>query len=481
MSLPGRARRNASRREHLASTFAIATAFLLVFIAALALNMNLHRMRESFAWVDHTDHVLLSASTLQNTLVETGLAGRTFAVTGDAHALDAMHAGMTRIPGMIDALVALCSDNSLQVRRVEELRDNITRYLAWEEDEARARQQDPASQGPIIETAPARQWSLGIRTGLGEFRSTEIALLAERQRLAGRDATIATVLAMATTLLALVSGGLGIVLLLRERQKSRLRVLETELIHVSRLNTVGQTASVLAHEVNQPLTATRNYVNGARRLLKSLTAPEATRASEALQLAQAQVERATQIIGRLRRHVQGAGPDRTAAAPATLIEEAILLSGQRGGEITLRTDIEHHLPDVFVDPVQVQQVLINLIRNAAEAMAETPRRELHVGAAAEGTLVRISVRDTGSGLSPELADRLFRPFTTTKPNGMGVGLSICRSIIEQHGGRIWAEPQAAGGTAFHFTLPAMQSQATPENTSRPRHDGAPGTALHSPG
>jgi two-component system, LuxR family, sensor kinase FixL len=481
MSLPGQVRRRAPRREHLASTSAIATAFLLVFVAALALNMNLHRMRDSFAWVDHTDHVLLSASILQNELVETSAAARTFAVIGDARALDRMHAGTSRIPGMVDALQALCTDSPPQVARVQEMRGNITKYLSWEESEARAHQQDPANHVPLTETTAARQWSAGIRTELGEFRSTEIALLTERQRMAGRNATIAAVLAMVTTLLALVSGGLGIVLLLRERQRSRLRVLETELIHVSRLNTVGQTASVLAHEVNQPLTATRNYVSGARRLLKAVAAPEAARASEALQLAQAQVERATQIIARLRRHVQGTGPDRSAAEPATLIEEAILLSGERNGDIAMHTDLERHLPDVFVDAVQVQQVLINLIRNAAEAMADSPRRELHVGAARDGEAVRITVRDTGAGLSPELADRLFMPFTSTKPNGMGIGLSICRSIIEQHGGRIWAERRTEGGTAFHFTIPCVRNQAAPESTPRPEHGDAPGGALHSAG
>ena len=139
-------------------------------------------------------------------------------------------------------------------------------------------------------------------------------------------------------------------------------------------------------------------------------------------------------------------------------------------------EIERNLPDVLADPVQVQQVLINLFRNATEAMASSERRELHIGAARDGDSVRIAVRDTGSGLAPGLAERLFRPFTTTKPDGMGVGLSICRSIIEAHGGRIWAEPNAGGGTVFVFTIPLAR---------RPRDAGAaprlePGTASGDP-
>ena len=134
---------------------------------------------------------------------------------------------------------------------------------------------------------------------------------------------------------------------------------------------------------------------------------------------------------------------------------ALLDAGQRAVAVEIR--IEPGLPSALIDKVQIQQVLLNLIRNAIEAMAESPRREIVIsGVPAEGDMIEVRVADTGSGLSPLVREKMFRPFTTTKAHGMGVGLSICRPIVEAHGGRLWAADNPGGGTVFCLTVPGAR-------------------------
>ena len=466
-----------TRREQFISTAALATALLLAFASTAALNLNLRRLRESFDWVDHADRVLLQVGLLQSNVEKVVAAARSYAVTGEPAAADLLTQSREALPGRLAALQKLVADNPDQLHRTDTIADLIGRRIDRLDDHPRRE----ASSLPetVVDGPEDRQLATGITTTMDEFRATEITQLAEGERLASRDAAVTTWFAAGTMLLALASGGFGIFLLQRERQRHRLLELETELILVSRLNTVGQTASVLAHEVNQPLTATRNYLNGARRLLSTSALPEAARIRDALELATTQMERATRIISRLRRHVQGVGPDRITTPAAALIEDAVALSGLRSAELKIRLEIERGLPDLFVDPAQVQQVLINLMRNAFEAMEASTPRELVLIAIGERETVRISVRDTGIGMPPDLAARLFRPFTSTKAQGMGVGLSICRSIVEAHGGRIWAEANADRGTTFSFTVPIARPAAA---TAAARQAGTPSeTALHSPG
>jgi two-component system, LuxR family, sensor kinase FixL len=480
---PAAAARSRPRREQFASTLAIAIAFFLVFVGAAALDLNLVRLRDSFSWVDHTDQVLLQVGLLQSELVDSGAANRNFAATREPGAVNRLAVSHGRIAAAIAALRNLCADNPPQLRRLGELETLIARRTSWENEQVQARQTDPTLEAPV-DTPDSLQLGTAIRNALRQFRSTEITLLTERQRRVSRDATITTALAAGTMLLSLLSGGLGIALLLRERQRHRLTELQTELTLVSRLNSIGQTASVLAHEINQPLTATRNYVNGARRLLRALSGPDANRAGEALTLAQAQIERATQIVTRLRRHVQGEGPDRTVVNATALVEEAVQLSGLRSNEgLELRVDAERGTPEILADAVQLQQVLINLMRNAVDAMeGRTPRR-LHITTRRDRDSLLFSVQDTGSGLAAGMAERLFRPFPSSKPGGMGVGLSICRSIVEAHGGRIWAEPAPGGGTVFAFTVPLARKPAPAESPRAlgPGAEPSAGKPMQSPG
>ena len=177
-----------------------------------------------------------------------------------------------------------------------------------------------------------------------------------------------------------------------------------------------------------------------------------------------QALRAGEIIKRLREFVAKGETEHTVEDPATLLEEAAALAlvgaREQGVRVSLRCD--HDLPDILVDKVQIQQVALNLIRNAVEAMESAGRRELTIGVTRRDDFAFFSVTDTGTGIAPEIAKHLFQPFVTSKANGMGVGLSICRTIIEAHGGRISASPHEGGGTAFEFTLPFAESEADHE-------------------
>jgi two-component system, LuxR family, sensor kinase FixL len=246
---------------------------------------------------------------------------------------------------------------------------------------------------------------------------------------------------------------------LTERQQTlgRVQELQAELTHVSRLTEMGQMASALAHEVNQPLTAATNYLEAGQVLLARSHPPSAERAREVFDKAAEQLERATQLVRRLRDFARKGESERRPEPIGKLIDEAAALAliGARDSGIKVQLRIAPELPEVAVDRIQVQQVVVNLIRNAVEAM-ESELRELTVTAAPDGNGgVAIRVADTGPGLAPHVVERLFQPFVTTKPQGMGIGLSICRAIVEAHGGKLRAEPNPGGGTVFAFSLPTL--------------------------
>ena len=251
---------------------------------------------------------------------------------------------------------------------------------------------------------------------------------------------------------------------LSERQKTeaRLQELQAELVHISRLTAMGEMASTLAHELNQPLAAIANYLKGARRILDKPQSDMKPLVREALDKATEQSLRAGQIIHRLRNFVARGESERKSESLSKLLEEAsaLALVGAKDQGVRVRFELDAVRDLVFVDKVQVQQVILNLIRNAIEAMAESPKRQLVIasGEAAE-RMVEIRVADTGSGLAPEVAQQLFQPFFTTKRHGMGVGLSISKTIVEAHGGRMWADANPGGGTVFHLTLKLAAAEA----------------------
>ena len=242
----------------------------------------------------------------------------------------------------------------------------------------------------------------------------------------------------------------------RERADDRLQELQVELLHAARLSTAGQMAAALAHELNQPLTAATNFVNAARRGLADVELRETDTIRGDMNEAARQVLRAGQIIRRLREFASRGETERRVENVVSMIEEASALAltgaGALGTELRLRFDPKASL--VLADRIQVQQVLVNLIRNALDAMAESRRRELTVTTALfDQETVELAISDSGPGVARDMIDHLFEPFFSTKGRGMGLGLSICRTIVESHGGRIEASKNSGSGLCFRFTLP----------------------------
>jgi two-component system, LuxR family, sensor kinase FixL len=247
----------------------------------------------------------------------------------------------------------------------------------------------------------------------------------------------------------------------RQQTEARLQELQSELVHMSRLTAMGEMASALAHELNQPLAAIANYMKGSRRLLENRQDQSLGLLRDAMDKAADQALRAGDIIRRLRDFVSRGESERRVEDVKKLIEEAsaLALVGAKDKGVRVRFAFAPRLNYVLADKVQVQQVLLNLIRNAIDAMETAPTRELIVATSlAADNMVEISVADTGGGIAPEIADQLFQPFITTKSHGMGVGLSISRTIIESHGGSITQRPNPGGGTIFTFTLPVVNKE-----------------------
>lgn len=247
-----------------------------------------------------------------------------------------------------------------------------------------------------------------------------------------------------------------------QQTQARLQELQSELVHVSRLSAMGEMASALAHELNQPLAAISNYMNGSRRLLAASSDPNRVKIEGALDRAAEQAIRAGQIIRRLRDFVARGESEKRVESLSKLIEEAgaLGLTGAREQGVRLRFNLDQHHDLVLVDRVQIQQVLVNLFRNALDAMAQSSHRELvAANALVADDMIEIAISDTGTGFQGDVEQNLFQTFFTTKETGMGVGLSISRSIIEAHGGRMWAEVNPSGGATFRFTLPAASTES----------------------
>ena len=254
---------------------------------------------------------------------------------------------------------------------------------------------------------------------------------------------------------------LGIITDITERQarNRQIQELQAEMLHVSRLTAMGQVSASLAHELNQPLTAILNYANACIDIAAEHNDPDL---KSALRKVAEQATRAASIIRRLRAFTEKRGAVRAPEDLGRVVDEAVRLGQINAAErgITMRVRIDRNLPEVMIDRVQIQQVLINLIKNAAEAMEKSPRKDLVVALNLVGAdIVRVSIADTGPGIAKEAREKLFQPFVTTKATGMGMGLNICRGIVEAHGGRLWLEDNPAGGATFVFEMPVGSGDA----------------------
>jgi len=246
----------------------------------------------------------------------------------------------------------------------------------------------------------------------------------------------------------------------RQETETRMQELQTELVHVSRLTALGEMASALAHEINQPLSAITNYLKGSDLLLQRDDAP-LEKVREAILRSADEALRAGEIIRRLRNFVSRGETERRVESLSKLIEEAsaLALVGAKQQGVRVVMDFDRSVDQVFVDKVQIQQVVLNLIRNAIDAMAEQAEKALHVSTGDDGSGNSVvAVADNGPGIGREALEKLFQPFFTTKQQGMGVGLSISRTIVEAHGGHLRASNQDGGGARFEISLPTFREE-----------------------
>ena len=249
----------------------------------------------------------------------------------------------------------------------------------------------------------------------------------------------------------------------RKHAEEALRKAQADLAHVNRVATMGQLTASITHEVNQPITAAVTYALAARRWL-SAEPPNFHEVDDALSLIVKEGNRAGEVVGRIRALIKKAPARKDAVEINEAILEVIALTRTEAAKnsVSVRTQLAEGLPRVQGDRVQLQQVLLNLIINAIEAMRDVgeEERELFISTRNEPDGVSVEVRDSGPGFAPAALERVFEAFYTTKSDGLGLGLSICRSIIESHNGRLWASANRPRGASFQFALPAIANTET---------------------
>ena len=249
--------------------------------------------------------------------------------------------------------------------------------------------------------------------------------------------------------------------------QARMQELQSEVFHMARITAMGEMAANLAHELNQPLSAIANYLKGSNRILDRMEGPLVEMLREAHNEAAGQARRAGNVIRHLREFVARGESERAIEDLRGLIEDAthLALLGAKDSGIKIAFDFAHRTPFALVNRTQIQQVLLNLIRNALEAMEHAGKNDLVIRTEELPleSMVQVSVVDTGPGIAPAVLDKLFKPFTTTKKSGMGIGLSICRTIIEAHGGKLWAESLSGAGSTFYFTLRTVEKDENPDD------------------
>ena len=298
----------------------------------------------------------------------------------------------------------------------------------------------------------------GAVTGLA---ATQAGLIGAVQ-ITGQSAESVTSFQILMLVLSLTGLAIGIVVSEQRRTETNLRLHQDALARVARLGGMGEFAAALAHEINQPLTAIGNYVRSAQNAVTAPT-PDIALAAEATGKASAQVERAGEVVRRLREFIRLGRTERAPVGLARIVEESLVLSRSelnlQGIDVAVR--MPRNLPAVMVDLLQIEQVLLNLLRNAVESIAEIGRGHGKIVVEvvrSDPGFVEVRIRDNGPGFDPALLERPIMPFTTSKPEGTGIGLAFSRSIIENHGGRLWLGGQR-GGAVVHFTLPLTENQS----------------------
>ncbi len=445
-----------------------ASAVLFIGLGVL-LHINLVRLRESFQSTQHADAILFRIDGIQQSLFRAESATRAFALTADKSNIAELDAARALWRGQEKSLRLLVADNAGQQRRLDLLYPVVETTFARQEWFVHLA---PAIRDAAIALAMKssnavrtrqRRVAVAIAGRLEAFREAELKLLQDQRAFAERDSTALNYAQIITALLAPACSLAGFFLLFREYHRRRAAEVRMELIHTQRLALMGETASMLAHEVNQPLAAATNYLAAVNRMANNPDPARREKLTDAVQKTAEQIGRAVTIVQRLRNFIGKRDSERAIESPALLVTDAVALYATLGGAARLQTHVAPGLPKLLIDRVQIQQVLVNLLRNALEAMQHSERRELDLDVAAGGRgMVQFRLRDSGPGLPREVAEKLFRPFVSTKADGMGVGLSICQKIVSDHGGRIWAEAAPDGGTVFCFSLPELHDEAPAE-------------------
>jgi len=427
-------------------------AVFLFLTVALSLGVILGGLREKFDMAQRSQSVLLQALRIEDDIDQASTAIRAYHIS---HQHDDLKLAVTESHNATqkaNSFLTLLHGNPAASREMRAVMPLIERRL-------RTLDQLLAATDGARETRPDIQATLlrAVSTDMATLRSRAEAAEGRRLHDADSNMLFAMGLALFAALAAPSLGVWGIYLLRRERSREHGRQLQMELMHAQRLAVMGETAAMLAHEVSHPLTAANNYMAALRRGATTTEAIDPEKVISLSERAAQQIMRASEILHRLRRFIEKRETERIVASPSALVEEAIALLGPIDGDVQINDETDPATPDIYIDRVQMQQVLVNLMRNAIQAMRVCPVRSLTISAAApEPGFVQFSLADTGPGLPEDMANKLFQPFHSTKKDGLGIGLSICRAIVEDHHGAIWAEPNPGGGTIFHFRLPAAR-------------------------
>ena len=435
----------------------IIAAAALSVLTAIVLGFSLMRMQATYEEAQRAQDALLESMTLQEALDDSSVSARGYAITHDASLLAVRKVALESVDRSITRLNSLVRPDAPSRPLLDDIRTAVFKRLQnFDSLTSVGTARNAAGRVQAGETQRV-QLVRHSTDAISAFRASQTAQLRELQDRVRQTMQFSVILVLFAGFAAPLFGAFGMRMLRRAQEDQHTHELQTELMHVQRLAIMGDTSATLAHEINQPLSAALNYLAVMRRHLDAGATDKAQTMADRLQQ---QIQRAGNILNKLRRFIEKRETERSMETPETLVEDAITLLGTIDGTVELKTEIGQQLPRVLVDRVQMQQVLVNLMRNAIEAMQDSPRRELHLSVVAiERGMIQISLADTGPGLTAEVAGSLFKPFVSTKSGGMGVGLSICRRIVSSHGGRIWAEPDQAGaGAVFHFTLPAAEER-----------------------
>ncbi len=434
---------------------------LLALLAASAIAFTFRHITAE-KWVTRAMVVTHRIALLDSLITHAETAQRDYLMTGLVENLAPYEAAVQEMPAALATVRRLTSDNPAQKKPLLALEKSLGAKVAHLQNSIELHKAGRPDAGlklvnqrrAVAEIASIRRLVASMATEEHRRHLVRAEKAKQHDRIA-LAVLVASLLMMIALTLMLERDYRRRLVVLNKRLASKVETLQADLFHVARLRAMDTMASTLAHELNQPITAVLNYVEAVNDMLVAPDPDELPMIRGALEDAAAEAVRAAGIIRRVRSFVTRGDAEKTIEDLPELVKAAAdlgLVDADEKG-ITVSVDLDPAASRVFVGKVEIQQVLINLIRNAVEAMETSAERHLSIMTRViSPSLVTVSVIDTGPGVPAEVADQLFKAFVTTKPDGMGLGLSICRTIIEANGGRIWLETSRGGGSAFHFTL-----------------------------